>query len=764
MSKRIKLQLVLIYGIIIAAFLGSALLFSYLNTRAMMTAVEKETDLAAAILTADIHTRYHPDVDIREELDERLSRALDDVGVVIDVWAVDSTGSILYARGGDFPMEEWKATESAKLGNFTSSMRWIGPNNPFLLDQSLYLTRRMSSGNLYLVALNYCSAIRAVQRSQFTLFISIELILILTMIVLLTNTISNYRHLLIQLATTDELTGLANRKSFLATFEAFTKRRDIENYALFLADIDYFKKINDTYGHATGDAALQTLSKHIRGMVTRHNGFAGRWGGDEFIGVLPLSGEAAREALSDMCREVRETRIEGDVHITISAGVAMGQPNSSIERLSEMADQALYASKAMGKDQASLFDGSDVPEVQPEATVRAAQREKSPAPTAAPVAAEERLSVGDRLKRFIHDLLIPSTLLGVRWMAPFVAGGGILIGLAFLFDAASVNLSTLSVAQRAEFGSITHVAAMLKGIGGNTFNFMLPVFAGFMAYSLAGENAFMAGFIGGFITIDSQSGFIGAMVAGFAAGMIATEMQRFMEHMPPLIRKAAPIVIYPVFNLLLMQALSLLIISPISRAIGRVFTRLLDSAVANDRLYAGALSGAMMALDMGGIVNKVAYNYAVAGLAEGKTVVMASVMAGGMIPPLGIVLSMMLFRRKFTRDERDRSAGTLFMGLSFITEGALPFVFSDALRVVPASMLGAALAGLLSAAFGCALPAPHGGIFVIPVMEHPFSYIFAILCGSLLTALVLGLLKRNVRQDEEDAFDASPLRQSDRFI
>ncbi|MGX8706933.1 MAG: hypothetical protein ACSW8J_10180, partial [bacterium] len=210
MSKRIKLQLVLIYGIIIAAFLGSALLFSYLNTRAMMTAVEKETDLAAAILTSDIHTRLQPSTDMREELakelDERLSRALDDVGVVIDVWAVDSAGSIVYARGDDFPMEEWKATEPAKLGNFTSSMRWIGPNNPFLLDQSLYLTRRMSSGNLYLVALNYCSAIRAVQRSQFTLFISIELILILTMIVLLTNTISHYRQLLIQLATTDELT------------------------------------------------------------------------------------------------------------------------------------------------------------------------------------------------------------------------------------------------------------------------------------------------------------------------------------------------------------------------------------------------------------------------------------------------------------------------------------------------------------------------------------------------------------------------------
>ena len=762
-NRRIKLQLWLIYGIIIAAFLGSALLFSYLNTSAMMSAVEKETDLAASILTADMYaegaaaegTADAVSADLARELDERLSRALDDVGVEIDVWVVDDAGAVRYDRGGVFPTEAWAATERAATDAYASAMRWIGEKNPFWLNQSLYLVRRMPGDGLYLVALNHCSAIRAVQRRQFALFVGLELVLILAMIVLLTNTISNYRRLLIQLATTDELTGLANRKSFLAAYGEFTKRRDGADYALFLVDIDYFKRINDTYGHGTGDLALQTLAKHIMGVVRRHGGFAGRWGGDEFIGVLPLSGEAAREALSGMCRDVREANIEGDVHITISAGVAVGEDGLSLEHLSEKADQALYHSKAMGKNQASLYDAAyELPEeavaAAPERVEAAAAERQSKARQsrkAAPAAPAESLSLGARLRRYLRERLLPSTLLGVRWMAPFVAGGGILIGLAFLFDAASVNLAALPVDQRASFGTITHVAAMLKGIGDSTFNFMLPAFAGFMAYGLAGENAFMAGFVGGYMTIDSHSGFIGAMVAGFAAGMIATQMQRFMEHMPALIRKAAPIIIYPVFNLVLMQVISWTIISPISQALGNVFTMLLDSAVTGDSIWAGALAGGMMAIDMGGIINKVAYNYGVAGLARGQTGIMASVMAGGMIPPLGIVLSMVLFRQKYSQEERDRSVGTLFMGLSFITEGALPFVFSDALRVVPACMAGSAFAGMISSAFGCALPAPHGGVFVIPVMEHPFYYLIALLGGSLLTALLLSLTKKNVKRD-----------------
>lgn len=764
-NKRLNLQLFLIYTIIIAAFLGSALFFSYLNTDAMMTAVEKETDLAASILATSIPTgeKGTPDtaaaqrVDLAIELGERLTRSLNDVGVEIDVWVVGDSGLILYAQGEAFPDAEWKATNQASLSAHASAMRWIGQRNLFWLDQSLFLARRISESNMYLVALNHCSAIRAVQRKQFTLFVSIEMILILTMIVLLTNTISSYRRLLIQLATTDELTGLANRKSFLRTFGEFTEKRK-EGFCMFLVDIDYFKKVNDGYGHAAGDAALQLLARNIRRMVGEHNGFAGRWGGDEFIGVLPLTGAEAHAAMSDLCRRVNGEPVEGDMHISISAGVAEVEPGAGLSRLSEMADRALYMSKARGKNQASLYDPAEDAEL-PEADMLeakarqsafAAGEKKQAAEAAATAAASEAVqadaratTMSARIRKYLRERLLPATLLGVRWMAPFVAGGGILIGLAFLFDASSVNLAALPVAERANFGTITRVAATLKSIGGNTFNFMLPAFAGFMAYGLAGENAFMAGFIGGYMTINSNSGFIGAMVAGFAAGMIVTQMERFNEHMPAFIRKAAPIVIYPVFNLLLMQAITLLIISPISKNVGSLFTDLLDRTVGGNNIWSGALLGGMMAIDFGGIINKVAYNYGVNGLATGQTLVMASVMAGGMIPPLGIALSMVMFHRKYTLEDRERGIGTLFMGLSFITEGALPFVFSDALRVVPACMAGSAAAGLLSMAFGCALPAPHGGIFVIPVMEHPVYFLLALLCGSLLTALLLGLWRKD---------------------
>jgi fructose-specific phosphotransferase system IIC component len=267
-----------------------------------------------------------------------------------------------------------------------------------------------------------------------------------------------------------------------------------------------------------------------------------------------------------------------------------------------------------------------------------------------------------------------------------------------------------------------------------------------MAYGMAGEDAFMAGFVGGYMTIESKSGFVGAMIAGFAAGVLANEIQQFTGRLPRFFRKVAPIIIYPVFNLILMQAISWLIITPISSAVGQFFLDLLERTVRFSDVLAGGLSAMMMAIDMGGIVNKVSYNYGVNGLQLGKTAIMACVMAGGMVPPIGIFLSMVLFPRKFSEEEWERSSGTLFMGLSFITEGALPYVFTDVLRVIPSCMAGSFLAGVLSAMNGCTLPAPHGGIFVLPVMGHPFLYIVAIAAGSLLTALLLGVWKKEVRE------------------
>ena len=250
------------------------------------------------------------------------------------------------------------------------------------------------------------------------------------------------------------------------------------------------------------------------------------------------------------------------------------------------------------------------------------------------------------------------------------------------------------------------------------------------------------------MTIDSRSGFIGAMVAGFAAGVLTTELEQFTGWLPRFIRKAAPIVIYPVFNLLLMQLVSWLIITPVSRTLGALFTQLLTFTVQRSTVLTGALSAMMMATDMGGIVNKVAYQYGVEGLALGATDVMASVMIGGMVPPIGIFLSMSLFRRKYSEHEWERGPGTLFMGLSFITEGALPYVFTDVFRVIGSSMAGAAVSGGLSMLFGCTLPAPHGGIFVLPVVGHPLLYLIALGAGALVTAVILGLWKKDCTPDE----------------
>ena len=760
-NRRLTMQVVAIYVIITACFFGSALFFFYLNTEAMMNAVESETKLSSSFLETSILGRLPvmtPQKDqarrsLEDALGERLPQVLAEAKEDMDVWVMTRDSEVLFARGDTFPEAEWTSARGELEANDGICLRWSGRRNPFRLDQTLLLVRHIPENGLYLVMLNHLSNASAMQRRQFALFGGIELVLVALMIVLLANTIFGYRRLLIQMATTDELTGLANRKSFQSAFAEFTNKNADSPFALFLCDIDFFKQVNDNYGHAAGDLALKTLAGHIAAMVKRHGGLAGRWGGDEFIGVLPLNDAEAIEALNQLCEDVLATELEGCHNITISAGVAPNGGELSLSKLSERADEALYISKEQGRNQANLYDPTrSVPQatVPSKTEVRATTAPtNASAPTAAvPHSTEPDLSLGARLKRYLRERLLPSTLNGVRWMAPFVAGGGILIGMAFLFDASSINLAALTVAERANFGSITRLAATLKSIGGATFNFMLPVFAGFMAYGLAGENAFMAGFVGGYMTIESQSGFIGAMAAGFAAGMIVTQMEQFMSRMPKLLQKAAPIQIYPVFNLVLMQAVSWTIITPLSGVLGRLFTGLLDDTVNSNPILAGALSGGMMAIDMGGIVNKVAYNYGVSGLAKGNTLLMASVMAGGMVPPLGIALSIALYRRKYSTDEQDRFAGTLFMGISFITEGALPFVFTDFLRVIPASIAGSALAGLLSALYGCALPAPHGGVFVIPVMEHPFFYIVALACGTLVTAIILGLWKRENRDDK----------------
>ncbi|MBQ9492156.1 MAG: diguanylate cyclase [Oscillibacter sp.] len=753
-------QIFLIFAVITAAFVSNTLIFSALNTDSLRAFSETEARMFSSFLVKSIEHSLTPEEIRSEPLSGESLRFLfpeepNSFRARFRITAPD--GRVLFDSNGEeasgfpeFPdnavLEEARSTGSAAFRS--------GRKGVFFLAEDCCVVRPLYNGAFFLTLTHQGRAFQAMQRRQLILLLGLDLILMGIMVVLIVNIITKYRREILRYATTDELTGLCNRKSFNAVFTDMMSAEHPPEMSLFLLDIDFFKQINDKYGHAAGDHALQLLSERIQAMVRKKGGFAGRWGGDEFIGVLPLPGEEAWKTLCELCGVIEGLEPEEGFRMTISAGVSPVVPGMPLAKLSEQADSALYESKEAGRNRASLYSGSvalsDVAEaakstvekaiVHAESLVipkKAAERLKSAAP------AETRFR--KRFMGYIREHLIRSTILGVRWMAPFVAGGGILIGLAFLFDAASLDLSALSMETRAQFGSITTTAALLNRIGSTTFNFMLPIFAGFMAYGISGEAAFMAGFVGGYMTIDTNSGFIGAIIAGFAAGVITGEIEQFTGRLPKFIRKAAPIVIYPVFNLLLMELVSWLAIGPVSRALGSVFTALLNLAVQTNPVTAGAFSGAMMATDMGGILNKVAYQYGVNGISSGNTDMMASVMAGGMVPPIGIFLSMALFRGKYSEHEWERGPGTLFMGLSFITEGALPYVFTDVFRVIPSCMAGAAVAGALSTLFGCRLPAPHGGIFVLPVMERPLLYLLALGTGSLVTAVLLGLWKKEVR-------------------
>ena len=770
-NRKLTFQNIAIFIIIIVTFMGNALFFATLNTDSLRQSVEAETELSASVYANHLMERISLEDILAQRFQGDESQLFQDVGASeeTDVWVIAPDGAV-YSKNGESASgnlfdgsEEFSAELVQQAEQDGVSILWQGKKSILFLRQSCCAVRPIYGGRLFLVVVNHCLSAQAIQRRQLSLMFMIDTVLVFTTIVLIANIIFNYRRLLIRLATTDELTCLANRKSFNTEFEEFMEQGEGQECSLFLLDIDLFKQINDNYGHAAGDHALSYLAQEIQSMVKENHGFAGRWGGDEFIGILPLSGIEAHKQLKKLCRTIADAHLEEGFRMTISAGVASADGDTNLGKISERADLALYHSKENGRNSATLYDLSmEVPEelTAKQADAPAAQR---PAPeaqrTQTDSAAPKRSPVGEggvkgslrsRFAAYVREKLVQSSILGVTWMAPFVAGGGILIALAFLFDAASVDLSTLTVAERAAFGSITPLAATLKEVGGITFNFMLPVFAGFMAYGIAGEDAFMTGFVGGYMTINSNSGFVGAMIAGFAAGIISSEIQQFTKHLPRFIRRAAPIVIYPVFNLMLMQAISWFVITPISSALGTLFTGILDFIVVHSQIAAGALSATMMATDMGGIINKVAYTYGVSHILQGQSNIMASIMLGGMVPPIGIFLSMLLFPKKYTPKEHERSYSTLFMGLSFITEGALPFVFTDLFRVIPSCMAGSAIGGGLSVLFGCELPAPHGGIFVFPVMRHAVLYVIALLIGSLVTAALLGIWKKDAPPQQEE--------------
>ncbi|MBE6089185.1 MAG: PTS fructose transporter subunit IIC [Clostridium beijerinckii] len=341
---------------------------------------------------------------------------------------------------------------------------------------------------------------------------------------------------------------------------------------------------------------------------------------------------------------------------------------------------------------------------------------------------------------------------GVSHMLPFVIGGGILIALAFLFD-------TFNPANPSGFGSGTPIAAVLMKIGGTAFGFMLPVLAGFIAMSIGDRPALSVGFVGGAlasagITFASafdpkvpavSGGFLGALLAGFIAGYLVVGLKKLFAGLPNSLEGIKPVFLYPLLGTFLIGVI-MLFINPIMGSINTGITGALNSMGGTSKILLGIVLGGMMSVDMGGPVNKAAYLFGTASLASGNFDIMAAVMAGGMLPPLAIAICTTVFRNKFT--EKDRQAGLVnyIMGLSFISEGAIPFAAADPIRVLPSCIIGSAVAGALSMAFGCALRAPHGGIFVIAIVTNPLQYLASIIIGAVVGAIILGIIKKPVQK------------------
>lgn len=335
---------------------------------------------------------------------------------------------------------------------------------------------------------------------------------------------------------------------------------------------------------------------------------------------------------------------------------------------------------------------------------------------------------------------------GVSHMLPFVVGGGILIAIAFLIDGFSVDLNSLPADQRANFGTITQGAALFKGIGGTAFGFMLPILAGFIAMSIADRPGLAVGFVGGSIAANGTSGFLGALVAGFVAGYIVNLLKKIFSKLPESLDGVKPVLLYPLLGIFLIGVIMQFVVEPPIGALNTAINNGLNGLNGASAVVLGVLLGGMMAIDMGGPVNKAAYVFGTASIAAGNYNIMAAVMIGGMVPPLAIALATIFFKNKFTAEGRKAGPTNFIMGLSFITEGAIPFAASDPLHVLPACAVGSAVAGGLSMAFGCTLMAPHGGIFVVPTIGNPLMYLVALVIGSFIACGLLGLLKKKVSE------------------
>ena len=349
--------------------------------------------------------------------------------------------------------------------------------------------------------------------------------------------------------------------------------------------------------------------------------------------------------------------------------------------------------------------------------------------------AESAIDAKDSFGRQIYKHLMN----GVSHMLPFVIGGGILIALAFLFD-------TFDPANAKNFGSGTPLSAFLMKIGGASFGFMLPVLAGYIAMSIADRPGLVAGFVGGLLASQGGSGFLGALIAGFAAGYLVLLVKKLVSGLPPALEGTKPVLFYPVLGVLFIGIAITFIINPPVSALNEWLMNSLQTMGTTSRVLLGLVFGAMMSVDMGGPVNKAAYVIGTGALATGEYGIMAAVMAGGMVPPLAIALCTTFFPSRFTEAERKSGITNYIMGLSFITEGAIPFAAADPIRVLPSCIIGAGTAGALSMFFECTLRAPHGGIFVVPTIGNPLPYLASIAIGSVVACIILAIVKPKLKK------------------
>ena len=336
---------------------------------------------------------------------------------------------------------------------------------------------------------------------------------------------------------------------------------------------------------------------------------------------------------------------------------------------------------------------------------------------------------------------------GVSNMLPFTVAGGIFIALAFLID------SLGGAPQDGDFGTHLAAAAWFKTIGGYAFNFMIPILAGFIGKSIADRPGLLVGMAGGAMAVsgatfaapggDVPSGFLGALLAGFIGGFLMLALEKLCDKMPKALNGIKPVLIYPLGGLV-MVAIMMCAVNPIMGLLNAGLADFLTNMGDTSKILLGCILGAMMSIDMGGPFNKAAYVFGTAAIASGNFDIMAAVMVGGMVPPIAIALATTFFKNKFTEEERKNGPVNYIMGLSFITEGAIPYAAADPGRVIPACMIGAGTAGALSMAFGCTLRAPHGGIFVFPVVGNPVMYVLALVIGSVVGMLLLGLFKKKV--------------------